>query len=204
MQPCSALSDIWSAAATLYSYLRAIFGAPAAFLTHAGEMTRAERLEVFAYLRPLERILRCALVTLALTVHGPARPARKARAGARRAAKLRWPGENSTDWQGVRFAVMPPAPRRRARRAHTQPREVFSPLPLAKRMEAVSRVMHAPEPWIWRLARKLRGAGRDSVRTRVWRLAEWRPRRRRFEANVLEAADVVGRACWAAARADTS
>jgi hypothetical protein len=166
--PFASLSDIWSAAIERFAWLRGLFGTPFAFLSVRADLTREARDEVLAYLRPLERLLRCALVLLAH--REPVAPAPRAtRRGERIPGRTppAAPGAESNEWRGVSFSVLPrPArPRRRARRAFcSPPPQAFSRYPLAKRMEAIARVMAAPERWIRRLARWLRTRMNDARR----------------------------------------
>ncbi|MBI1188529.1 MAG: hypothetical protein GC206_14545 [Alphaproteobacteria bacterium] len=153
--PIASLSDIWSAAAERLAWLHNIFGAPFAFLAQREDLTRAARQEILAYLRPLERLIRCALILAALTA-APSQPKRAPRAARRPMAPRapHWPGEDSRAWRGVRFTVLPRAalPHARARSAGA----VFSRYAIAKRMEAVARILDAPARWVARLAATIR------------------------------------------------
>ncbi|MBI1186776.1 MAG: hypothetical protein GC206_05500 [Alphaproteobacteria bacterium] len=162
------LSDLWSAVVDLHGWLLGVIGRPAAFLARR-ELTRAERDEALAQLRPLEALLRRLLAHMALTFIGPLRPPTPARGrrGAR-AARPRWPGADPAQWPGVRFTALP-QPSRRASGTAAPRREIFSPLAIARRMEAVARVIAAPERYARRLAYTLRT--QTKTRLRAWRLA---------------------------------
>ncbi|MBI1186867.1 MAG: hypothetical protein GC206_05965 [Alphaproteobacteria bacterium] len=151
------LSDLWSAALDRLVRLHAVFGTPFAFLTACGELTRAEHGALLRHLRPLERLVRVALLFMALCEPAPA----PARAMSRKPVSIRvatpsWPGEDSSAWRGVRFRVLSGRPRGRTS-AHAGARaQVYARYPLATRMEAIARVIAAPDRWVRRLAALLR------------------------------------------------
>ncbi|MBI1185745.1 MAG: hypothetical protein GC206_00120 [Alphaproteobacteria bacterium] len=161
-------SDLWSAAIDRLSWLRGLFGSPFAFLRQRGALSRDERNDVLAHLRPLERLVRATLMLMALADQGPPRPASVPKRRPRRTiAAPRWPGEDSSAWRGVAFRVLasPARPRRRAVRA--APATIFHRYPLAKRMEAIARVLARPERWIARLAQTFRTRTTSASRARA-------------------------------------
>jgi hypothetical protein len=154
--PSAALSAIWDAAIERFGWLRALFGSPFAFLSRREELSRAEVRDVLSLLRPIERLLRCAILILALTSHGPPppprAPLRRTRIASRRAPS--WPGAESGAWRGVRFRVLPRISKTTSRSKARA--GLFYRYPLAKRMEAVARVLADPDRFVRPLIRTLR------------------------------------------------
>ncbi|MBI1188800.1 MAG: hypothetical protein GC206_15955 [Alphaproteobacteria bacterium] len=153
----ASFSDLWSLAVARLAALHAVFGTPFAFLSARDELTRAERSAIMRHLLPLERLVRAALLFLALCEPAPAPPSARTRSKPKRGRSApSWPGAESSAWRGVRFRVLP-APHR----AHAGARAkgsggVFSRYPLATRIEAIARVIAAPDRWVRRLASMLR------------------------------------------------
>lgn len=161
------LSELWSAAVERLARLQIVFGTPFAFLTTRSELFRAERRRLLRHLAPLERLVRALLLALALSEPAPPSVRRKApRRPARTPAAPAWPGPNSGAWTGVRFRVVPaPARARTAAAGRAAPATVFYRYPLARRMEALARVLADPAPYVRRLAAMLR--------TRTTRMLAW-------------------------------
>jgi hypothetical protein len=168
------LDDAWAWAQDLCATIAVLFGAPATIAARL-LLRRKWRHDMLAWLGPLEALVRRLLLLKALDGPAPncapAPPARKANLVIaftdRQQPDL---PEDAAQWR-VRFAVWPyghmrsqsTAPKIDARRGggiH------FNAVPLARRLEALRRVLDNPDAALARLVRLLaqdRANGRDSA-----------------------------------------
>lgn len=156
----ASLSDPWLVLRLLVDTLIAVFGAPARIARAA--LSKSRRASLAGWLRASETWTRKRLLLLARAL-----PETKALRRPRAAFPLTRPwgrggfaDENSAAW-GVSFRLSQPAPRarsfrkRRARGLAPRPRTA---MPLAERLEALSRVAANPARYVRRQARLLRRA----------------------------------------------
>ncbi len=155
------MSDTWDAMGDLYAWIVALFGAPLA-LAEQLLLVRKTRRELLEWLGPVEAVVRRLLLLKALAAPKPNCPPPRASAGRLVTAFADRPiadfDPDSTKWR-VRFCVMPLGALHR-KGGDTESGDKsggvnFNALPLARRIEALRRVLENPEPAIARLARLL-------------------------------------------------
>ncbi|MES1203766.1 MAG: hypothetical protein ABUS57_20210 [Pseudomonadota bacterium] len=158
------LQDAWQNVGDLYATIVSLFGAPFEIATQFILM-RQNRRDILAWLGPVEALARRLLLLKALTMPKPndappkASPGRVTIAFADRQIEDIHP--KSTEWR-VRFNVMPMGALSRKPRtdsgaapgADRRGGEInFNALPLARRLEALRRVLENPAPALARLCR---------------------------------------------------
>jgi hypothetical protein len=156
------LEDAWEGVAYLYDWIVSLFGAPAK-LAALLLLRRKTRCDLLAWLGPVEALARRLLLLKALALPKsnapPAPPPAKGRLTMAFADRAEWAlDENPETWR-VRFRVVPcntlerphpvgetdaPAGRRRS--------TLYNAYPLARRIEALRRVLDNPDPAVKRLA----------------------------------------------------
>ena len=165
------LSDTWQHVAELYGWIVSLFGAPLEIADKRALM-RKDRREILAWLGPVEALARRLLLLKALSLPKPNQPAPPPAAQGKLVIAFtdrpEWsPGENAEDWR-VSFRVLPRgALRPRTGAPQTDQRGgaiTMTAFPLARRIEALRRVLENPEPALARLTRFL-AARRDEVAT---------------------------------------
>jgi hypothetical protein len=176
------LSDTWNHVGELYAWIISVFGDAEAIAAQL-MLTRARRRDLLAWLGPVEALARRLLLLKALTLPPPNQPAPHAATGrlaiAFTDAPEPSPEESPERWRVI-FRVMPNAacPRRAADTAFANERSQdkratsFNAFALARRIEALRRVLENPKPALARLARAL--ATRRSAIVRAF--APYRPR----------------------------
>jgi hypothetical protein len=184
------LQDAWQHVGDLYATIVSLFGAPFEIATQFILM-RQNRRDILAWLGPVEALARRLLLLKALTMPKPndappkALPGRITIAFADRQIEDIHP--KSAEWR-VRFNVMPMGAVRRKRRtdsgadatADARGGDInFNALPLARRLEALRRVLENPQPALARLCRLI-ATKREAVE------AAFRPYRAR--ANTVQTA----------------
>jgi hypothetical protein len=166
------LQDAWAQVGELYGYIVALFGAPFAIAERLLLM-RQTRRDLLSWLGPVEAWARRLLLLKALAMPRPNDAPPKPFDGRLLVAFTDRPPEavhpESAKWR-VRFCVMPygvlrgklhqdsaagPAADRRCA-------DEFNAVPLARRLEALRRVLENPAPAVARLCRLL-AAHRDAV-----------------------------------------
>jgi hypothetical protein len=172
--------NAWDHVSEMYRYIVALFGAPFA-LAERFILMKKDRRDLLAWLGPVEALARRLLLLKALALPAPNYLAPKPFAGRLLIAFTDRPLQaihpESESWR-VCFSVMPYGVLRRKRGAervaHTDRRSAdeFNAVPLARRVEALRRVLENPAPAIARLARLL-AARRDAV---VYAFGPYRPR----------------------------
>jgi hypothetical protein len=158
------LQDAWQYVGELYGSIVALFGAPFEIATQFILM-RQNRRDILAWLGPVEALARRLLLLKALTMPKPndappkALPGRIVIAFADRA--IEDIHTDSVKWR-VRFNVMPMGAMRRKARSEAAAATSadqrggdinFNALPLARRLEALRRVLENPQPALARLCR---------------------------------------------------
>ncbi|HWA23542.1 MAG TPA: hypothetical protein VG735_14200 [Caulobacterales bacterium] len=160
------LQDAWQAMGDLYAAIVSLFGAPFEIATQFILM-RQNRREILAWLGPVEALARRLLLLKALSMPKPNDAPPKVLPGRLVIAFADRPIEdidpNSEKWR-VRFSVMPRGVLRRTRskEPHTGLGADqrggainFNALPLARRLEALRRLLENPQPALARLRRLL-------------------------------------------------
>ena len=156
------LQDAWQYVGELYGSIVALFGAPFEIAVQL-LLRREQRREILAWLGPVEALARRLLLLKALTMPTPNDAPPKVSPGNLVVAFTDRPIEDidpaSEKWR-VRFCAMP---RGVLRRKHSQEPSSdqrggginFNALPLARRLEALRRVLENPQPALARLCRLL-------------------------------------------------
>jgi hypothetical protein len=156
------LQDAWQAMGDLYAAIVSLFGAPFEIAMQL-ILVRQNRRDILAWLGPVEALARRLLLLKALSMPTPndappkTPPGRVVIAFADRPIEDIHP--NSEEWR-VRFSVMPRGVLRRTRTkepcADQRGGEInFNALPLARRLEALRRLLENPQPALARLRRLL-------------------------------------------------
>jgi hypothetical protein len=156
------IQDAWQTVGELYRYIVALFGAPLA-IAESLLLVKKSRRDILAWLGPVEALARRILLLRALSLPPTNEPPPKIApsplfiAFTDRAEAAIDP--DSEKWR-VRFCVMPYGVlRRKQSREKCADRRggalAFNALPLARRIEALRRVLENPGPAIARLARLL-------------------------------------------------
>ena len=161
LRPPFPLQDAWAHVGELYDWIVSLFGAPRA-LADRLILLRKQRHEILAWLVPVEALARRLLLLKALSLPKANTPpvftpgARVARFADRAAPVME---EDAESWR-VRFSVWPHGATRKA--ASNPPLAMQrggapteNALPLARRLEALRRVLENPEPALKRLTRLL-------------------------------------------------
>jgi hypothetical protein len=147
---------------TLYAWIVSLFGAPFAIAERL-ILVRKTRRDILQWLGPIEALARRLLLLKALTLPKPNCPPAKVWAGRLLIAFADRPqaeiDPNAETWR-VRFCVMPQGALRRKSRGDAPADKragghVLNALPLARRIEALRRVLENPAPALARLARLL-------------------------------------------------
>lgn len=163
------LSETWNHVGEVYGWIISLFGAPGEIAERL-LLPRAARRDLLAWLAPVEALARRLLLLKALTLpplnHAPA-PAPAGRlvsAFVDRAPEALDPVD--ANWR-VRFCVTPRGlsrlPARKAQERRAGGAINLNALPLARRLEALRRVLENPAPALARL-RRLLALGRHIVR----------------------------------------
>jgi hypothetical protein len=149
--------DRWLHLADLIAMVIAIFGSPAA-IAATRILRRAARIDILHWLAPLEALARRLLLLEAAELPPRNAPPSRAFNNARIANALRDappPSEDPAQWR-VRFSLWPHGTQRRA--AHEMrigapaARIPENALTLAKRLEALSRLVQDRKPYVLRMA----------------------------------------------------
>ena len=134
------------------------FGTPSA-LAAVAKIARGRKRMLTLWLRGLEWLVRRLLFieAHALKLAPTKRNFSTPKAWRDRCGRGGFACEDSSRWE-VSFRVAMPARRRRYRRRNRKPPvpRAFSLAPLAERLEALSRVLADPAPYVRRLSRRLR------------------------------------------------
>ena len=156
------LQDAWQYVGELYGSIVSLFGAPFDIAVRL-LLRRQDRREILAWLGPVEALARRLLLLKALSMPKPNDAPSKALPGRLVIAFADRPIEdidpNSEKWR-VRFSVMPRGVLRRNRTkepcADRRGGEInYNALPLARRLEALRRLLENPQPALARLCRLL-------------------------------------------------
>jgi hypothetical protein len=163
------LADAWDHVTGMYDYIVALFGAPFA-LAEQMLLMRKSRRDLLAWLGPVEALARRLLLLKALALpkanYAPPKPFEGRLLIAFTDRPLPTLDADSADWR-VCFNVMPYGVRRQKRRAETgvcldqRGADDCNAIPLARRLEALRRVLENPAPAIARLARLLAARSAD-------------------------------------------
>ena len=158
------LQDTWAHVAELYGWIVSLFGEPVD-IADKRVLMRKDRRDFLAWLGPVEALARRLLLLKALTLPPantpPAPPAAQGKLVIAFTDKPEWaPGEAAEEWRVV-FRVLP-------HHALTRPKPAsivlsdrrgggvaYTAFPLARRLEALRRVLENPEPALKRLTRFL-------------------------------------------------
>jgi hypothetical protein len=164
------IQDAWQGVGELYRWITSLFGAPFA-LAERLLLLKETRRDILAWLGPVEALARRLLLLKALSLPAPNYLPPKPFAGRLLIAFTDRPlqaiNPESEKWR-VCFSVMPHGVLRRKRGAqigaYADPRspDDFNAFPLARRLEALRRVLENPAPAVARLCRLL-AARRDAV-----------------------------------------
>jgi hypothetical protein len=163
------LQDAWQSVGDLYAAIVSLFGAPFEIAERL-MLVRESRREILAWLGPVEALARRLLLLKALTMPKANEPPPQAPPGRVLIAFTDRPiGDihpEATQWR-VRFNVMPRGSLRATRRSEPCADQRgggvdFNALPLARRLEALRRVLENPAPAVARLCRLL-AARREAV-----------------------------------------
>ncbi|HWA22021.1 MAG TPA: hypothetical protein VG735_06460 [Caulobacterales bacterium] len=160
------LSDAWQAMGDLYAAIVSLFGAPFDIAMQL-ILVRQNRRDILAWLGPVEALARRLLLLKALSLPTPNDAPTKAPPGRVVIAFADRPIEDihpdSEKWR-VRFCVMPHGVLRARRNAEPNAglgadqrggAINFNALPLARRLEALRRLLENPQPALTRLRRLL-------------------------------------------------
>ena len=163
----SAPPALWAAGRYFLDWLMALFGAPHD-VAALGVLTPKERSEILGWLRPVEALVRLLLIAEAAALPRPAPPSPSSlRPEPRRSAAERPHAEpdpeDSRRWP-TRFRVFVARGSKRRRDPSDAGRRWddhapwLDPWPVARRIEAVRRVLEDASPYARRLARRLAAA----------------------------------------------
>ncbi len=162
------MQGAWEHVGYLYGCIVSLFGAPFAIAERLA-FVRKNRRDLLAWLGPVEALARRLLLLKALSLPKSNQPPPASRAGRVLIAFTDRPipdiHPDSEQWR-VRFNVMPRG--LRSLPHNTSPcndrrgDNIFNALPLARRLEALRRVLEQPGPAIARLCRLLASA-RETV-----------------------------------------
>ena len=156
------LQDAWEHVADLYGWIVSLFGAPRA-LADRESLLRQTRRDILAWLAPVEALARRLLLLKALTLPAPNCVPVFLPSGRLTTAFVDTPApaldENAETWR-VRFSVWPHGTTRKASTATPLDTRrtgaiTDNALPLARRLEALRRVLENPEIALKRLTRLL-------------------------------------------------
>ncbi len=187
------LQDAWQHVGDMYAWIVSLFGAPFDIAERL-LLVRKSRRDLLAWLGPVEALARRLLLLKALTLPPPNYAPPKAGEGrlliafADRALDDIHP--KSETWR-VRFCVMPHGIVRRKSDAPCADRRGgdinFNALPLARRLEALRRVLENPAPAVARLCRLL-ATQREAVRSAF---RPYRPRATCVRSALAEAQEQI-------------
>ena len=147
------LVSAWAAARRFYERVVALYGA-AEHLARRAVLSARERRDLRAWLITLEALARKLLMVEALKLAASRRA--ETRAHAERKSVAAPPARDPADWRGA-FRFSPPAPRGSALCVVPRAAARGAPnlLPLARRLDALARVLAHPQRAVRALARKL-------------------------------------------------
>lgn len=178
-QRAQILADGWGIARLIVAWLLALTPSPAA-LAAQPILLKAVRGAILAWLAPGEALVRRLLLVEAVARAALLKraPARLPRAIARLARRPRLsPPDESARWVvALRWPAGKPRALSARQRRRARPRDLPAPGALAERIEALVRIVAAPERAVARLARRLaRGTPKTDGFVRLNREARVRP-----------------------------
>lgn len=160
------LQGAWAQVGDLYAWIVSLFGAPAGIAARL-LLRREDRRQLLSWLGPVEALARRLLLLKALTMAPPNLPPPPAAIGRLHSAFTDRPHRalppEAENWR-VRFCVLPYGAMRRAQLPACETRAGgaacgggvnLNAAPLARRLEALRRVLENPAPALARLARLL-------------------------------------------------